>query len=152
MKWPKEKTTAIHKRTIETHGLSKQTAMIQEEATELALALHKYINRGGSSEDVITELADMRSMLEQAEIIFGVDAIDKEQDRKLDRMDERLKITERDPFKWCGSCEHYKTACPECDNNLGGYKAKINTAKSGVIAEKIIDENQAAIQLIVNKT
>jgi len=79
---------------INKWGEDAQIAMIQEEAIELSLALHKFRTRGGSIEDVIDELADMKIMLAQAEIMLPKDAVNNRVAYKMKRLKGRLDRSE----------------------------------------------------------
>jgi NTP pyrophosphatase (non-canonical NTP hydrolase) len=89
------KSEILHK-AIDKLGTKNQIAMIQEEATELALAVHKYLNRSETDKvklrnDLIDELADMKIMLAQAEIIMGKKDIENRVSFKMQRLANRLK-------------------------------------------------------------
>lgn len=86
----KEESIAIYEHALEKWGSSPQILMTFEECSELMNALCKY-NRGRCEEsDVITEIADVMIMAEQMAVVFGIDAVRKEKDRKLERLKERL--------------------------------------------------------------
>ena len=68
-----------------------QVLMVGEECGELLSALSKY-NRGRiETPDVITELADVSIMVEQMAEFLGYEDFEKEKERKLERLKERLK-------------------------------------------------------------
>ena len=85
-------------RAVEKWGLDSQLGMIQEEAQELGLAMHKLRHRAGGRQDdidekeadVIDELADMHIMLMQAKLIFDDDKIQERINFKLNRLKQRL--------------------------------------------------------------
>ena len=86
----------ILNKAIDKWGTKSQIAMVQEEATELALAVHKYLNRSETDKvklrnDLIDELADMKIMLAQAEIIMGKKDIENRVSFKMQRLANRLK-------------------------------------------------------------
>lgn len=77
--------------TIDAYGHRAQQDMMVEEMSELTKALCK-LNRGGSTADVLEEMADVQIMLDQMKIIFG-DTSEAEK-TKLDRLASRLRQRE----------------------------------------------------------
>jgi hypothetical protein len=83
---------------IDKFGGTVQIDKIQEEAMELALALHQLkcptkLNKEKRLNDVYKELADMKIMMAQADIIFGKDKIDSFVHSKLqDKKEKHLNI------------------------------------------------------------
>lgn len=79
---------------IEKWGHASQIEMIKEEAIELALSLQKYnrasVDRVKGMDDIYDELADMKIMMAQAEILFDPDRINKRVEFKMDRLSKRL--------------------------------------------------------------
>jgi len=86
--------TKLLKQAIEKWGIPAQTDMIQEEAMELALALHhlkrKSKDREKSLEAVYDELADNEITLKLARLIFDSDKIDERITYKMTRLAQRL--------------------------------------------------------------
>lgn len=86
----------IYKRAIEEWGEKAQYEMAQEEATELALAIRKYIRKkdDDSYVDMISEIADMEIMIEQIKMMnrksYILKAIEMEKIYKVHRLKERL--------------------------------------------------------------
>jgi NTP pyrophosphatase (non-canonical NTP hydrolase) len=81
----------ILQKAIDTNGKEAQMAMIQEECMELAIALHKRLNRNWiAEEDIISEIADVTIMLAQANLIFDKHAIQAEVNKKMKRLENRL--------------------------------------------------------------
>lgn len=88
---PKE---IIFKRAVDKWGERSQLEMLQEEATELALATRKFlrINDGKRLLDLVKEIADVEIMIEQFKLMFPeaykkVPAIKIE---KIKRLSDRL--------------------------------------------------------------
>lgn len=80
----------LYKKALSKYGLSAQMTMVYEECSELINSLCKF-NRGRcSEEDVITEIADVMIMCEQMALCFGIDRVESEKDRKLQRLREKL--------------------------------------------------------------
>ena len=80
----------VYKRTHEKWGMVSQLHMAIEECAELQLALCKFMNRGGSKEAVITEIADVKNLVESLMMIFGEQEVLAEQERKLLRLKGKL--------------------------------------------------------------
>ena len=78
------------KRALETYGFEAQSRMVDEECAELINALCKYKRGKANGYDVITEIADVMIMCEQMAIHFGKEAVEKEIETKLSRLEERL--------------------------------------------------------------
>ena len=74
-------------------GKDVQADKIQEEAMELALALHQYKcptkDKIKLLDNVYDELADMKIMMAQAEIIFDPSIINARVDLKLKKFQEK---------------------------------------------------------------
>jgi len=79
---------------LKKYGAKPQCAMLQEECLELAMALHKYLNRyTGSEQDfnnIHAEIADVLIMLEQAKVMFSESLIKYYVDKKLYRQKKRM--------------------------------------------------------------
>lgn len=77
---------------IDTYGSDAQMLMAIEEMSELTKAICKYFrsNDSRATESVIEEMADVKIMLAQLEIMFGSPAaVEKE---KLERLTGRLGL------------------------------------------------------------
>lgn len=79
---------------INTWGEKSQLEMIIEESLELALSLQKYkrknVNLTERLNDIYSELADMKIMLAQADLIFDKEKIDEHVKFKMNRLEQRL--------------------------------------------------------------
>jgi hypothetical protein len=85
----------ILQRAITLWGEKAQREMIIEEALELGLALMKLRRSGDSGEQmrsVIDEVADMKIMVAQAELLYDKEAIDKRVEYKMGRLDKKEKF------------------------------------------------------------
>jgi len=71
------------------YGAEFQLEQTIEECAELIVAL-RHLRRGKTS-DVVTELADVAIMIQQMRLLFGAQAFDMEVEKKLTRLQERLK-------------------------------------------------------------
>ncbi len=94
--WKRE----LFKRTIEMWGQRSQFEMAQEEATELALAIRKYIRKSEDNyyfNDVVSELAseiaDVEIMIEQMVVMIpGLNLmINEKKLEKLNRLEKRIQ-------------------------------------------------------------
>lgn len=87
------------KRAIDLWGEKAQRDMIIEESLELGLALMK-LRRSGDPEEqmaaVIDEVADMKIMVAQAELLFDQEAIDERINFKQERL--RKKVEKKEVF------------------------------------------------------
>jgi len=87
--------THLLKLTIETYGHKAQLEMLNEEATELALATRKVLrkNDGQSWTDLNGEIADVEIMIEQYKIMYPNNIVDIENIKqfKLNRLKERIE-------------------------------------------------------------
>lgn len=81
----------ICRAAIAKYGAQAQMDMCIEEYAELINAIEKYRRGRNTKADVITEIADVAIMCRQMALMFGVDEVGKEIDRKLERLKERMK-------------------------------------------------------------
>lgn len=91
---PKKPTmTEIFRLAIDTYGEDEQCRMIQEEMSELSVALSKFHREPYTDriENVQEEIADVCIMMQQAKMMFGEKEVDKIIQAKTDRLHERLK-------------------------------------------------------------
>lgn len=89
----KEERLKLYDAAITEWGVGAQKTMAFEELGELITALAQD-NRGRvTTEELLTELADVTIMCEQMAFILGFEDYEKEMDRKLIRLrDEKLKL------------------------------------------------------------
>lgn len=88
----KQKRMEIYAHAINKWGNDSQINMLNEECGELITAVAQLPRGRVSEHDVLTELADVHIMVEQIALILGYDKFEKEKDRKLERLRERLKL------------------------------------------------------------
>lgn len=81
----------LYEKALVLFGIGPQRRMMIEEASELIEALVREDRGRAGKEDVITEIADVIIMCEQLTLVYGVDAVRDEIDRKRRRLAERLK-------------------------------------------------------------
>ena len=91
IKMEKEERRKIYEQTLQQWGVENQLWMVCEECGELLNAIGKMRRGRVSREEVITELADVTIMCEQIAQYVGYDDYEKEVERKLNRVIERLK-------------------------------------------------------------
>jgi hypothetical protein len=83
-------TTEIYKRMIEKFGKEAQTIVAIEELSELQKALCKHLRGLTNLDNIIEEIADVKIMLEQLELIYDCDLLVIQQmAKKLQRTEER---------------------------------------------------------------
>lgn len=78
-------------RALNQYGIISQEWMLVEECGELLNAVAKLRRGRASNKEVITELADVHIMVEQMAFFFGFEEFQAEKERKLARLNERLK-------------------------------------------------------------
>jgi len=88
----KEQRIELYKKAITKLGIDAQSTMLFEECGELITALAQFKRGRTSRHDVITELADVSIMVEQLALLNGYDDFEKEKNRKLDRLKERIEL------------------------------------------------------------
>lgn len=86
----KEKRLEIYNTAVEKWGWEAQREMIYEECGELITAVARHKRGRATKEDIITELADVSIMVEQLAQLLGYEDYEKEKDRKLERLKDRL--------------------------------------------------------------
>lgn len=86
---PKERIE-LYKRALHDWGIGPQTKMVMEETGEMLNAIGKYDRGRVKESEVITELADVWIVMEQMAVFFGWEEFQKEKERKLERLKERL--------------------------------------------------------------
>lgn len=86
-----ENEKSLYDKAIKKWGVDSQVYMAYEEMGELLSAINKLLRKRVTVDDVITEIADVQIMTEQLALIFGQDKVSTEKDRKLKRLEERLK-------------------------------------------------------------
>lgn len=81
----------ICQKAVREYGIRSQVDMAQEEMSELSVALN-HLRRGrATTDEVVTEIADVAIMTYQLALIFGYDKVNAEIDRKLGRLERRLQ-------------------------------------------------------------
>lgn len=80
---------------IDKWGVDAQKEMLEEECIELALALQKLKRTRGDIglkiANVIDEIADVKIMIQQAELMFDIDAINERVNFKMSRLTNRIE-------------------------------------------------------------
>ena len=87
----KEERDELYAKAIDTWGQMPQINMVNEECGELITSLARYLRGRDTVDDVITEIADVSIMMEQMAVLFGKEQFEKEKERKLQRLKERLE-------------------------------------------------------------
>lgn len=81
----------IYREAITKFGWQSQVNMLVEEIGELLSALNKYERGRVELSDVTTEVADVRIMIEQLEVVLDIhDDVECEIKRKIERLKYRL--------------------------------------------------------------
>lgn len=76
---------------MNVHGIIKQQWMLIEECGELLNAIAKSKRDRAGKDEIITELADVSIIVEQMAFFYGEEDFNKEKERKLLRLKERLQ-------------------------------------------------------------
>lgn len=87
----KEERDELYTKAIDVWGQLPQIDMVFEECGELTTSLARYLRGRDTADDVITEIADVSIMMEQMAVLFGKEQFEKEKERKLQRLKERLE-------------------------------------------------------------
>ena len=82
--------TKICSDALERYGIVSQVGMMEEEMNELSIALHHFQRGRATVDEVITEIADVAIMVYQMALLFGKEGVDKEVERKLQRLEKKL--------------------------------------------------------------
>jgi len=85
-----EEKHSIIEDAINTFGYEQQRWMAIEEMAELANALAKRRRGRASINDIVTEIADVRIMMDQLSYLYGEKQVEEEMERKLARLKERI--------------------------------------------------------------
>lgn len=89
----KNERLALYDAAIAKWGVGAQKNMAYEEIGELLTALARDDRGRVTTEELLTELADVTIMCEQMAYILGFEEYEKEKDRKLIRLrDDKLKL------------------------------------------------------------
>lgn len=81
----------ILENALKTYGKWAQIWMCIEECAELTNALAKLVRNRVTDTEIITELADVSIMVDQLSMMFGDEKVHEERQRKIQRLNERLK-------------------------------------------------------------
>jgi NTP pyrophosphatase (non-canonical NTP hydrolase) len=87
----REEQRKIQQTALNTHGIIKQQWMLIEECGELLNAIAKSKRDRAGKDEIITELADVSIIVEQMAFFYGEEDFNKEKERKLLRLKERLQ-------------------------------------------------------------
>lgn len=88
----------IYEQAIDSFGKDKQIDMMIEECSELIQSLCKH--KRGLPTNVEEEIADVKIMISQMEIIFKKEFVELFKVSKIDRLKRTLKRIEEEQTKW----------------------------------------------------
>lgn len=86
-------TDDLFKKALKTWGQEAQLRMAQEECAELIHAISKFLRKGTKTAhliNLIDEIADVKIMISQLEIIVGQASLEYCVEKKLQRLRKRL--------------------------------------------------------------
>ena len=86
----KNKRELIYDKAIKENGVELQLTVAIEELAELQQALCKY--KRGEEHNVEEEIADVKIMIEQLEMLFNKKDIERWRNKKVARLQERLRV------------------------------------------------------------
>ena len=91
----------VYKKAILTFGKEHQLVKALEELTELQTEIHKFLKQkvlfASTKDNLIEEIADVRIMLKQLELIIGSsEEIKAKKKEKLERLERVIKSLEND--------------------------------------------------------
>ena len=90
-------TTDLYKRAIEAYGEEHQVGVAIEELGELVTALsRKHYRERGTKEEVLSEIADAHIMLQQLNLIYGVENVKKAMYIKLEKLRAHVELKENE--------------------------------------------------------
>lgn len=81
----------LYEVATETWGEEPQIDMVGEECLELATEVFRYWRGRADESDLADEAADVEIILEQLRLILGDELIDSAKERKLNRLENRLR-------------------------------------------------------------
>ncbi len=83
----------ILQKAIDTYGADAQEWMVIEEMSELAKEICKNKRGKDNRNEIAEEIADVKIMLAQLEMIFGIQSeVGKHYEAKIDRLNQRLRM------------------------------------------------------------
>lgn len=97
----------VYEKAKATWGIDAQVIKSVEELAELQKELCKFLNDDGTMKNIIEEIADVKVMIEQIELIFECkDKVKLIKKAKIQRLSDRLDAEQ--PKYLTFSCEHCK--------------------------------------------
>lgn len=81
----------IFKSALNNYGMQNQMLKTYEECSELINALSKYQQFRATTQEVMTELADVSIMIDQMALKLGYDDFLAERARKVERLKNRIE-------------------------------------------------------------
>jgi len=94
---PRENLDAVCRAAFSHYGTELQLDMAQEECGELIAAINHFRRKGTEAlYDVRSEIADVKIMVRQLELHFGVTDVDKIVQNKLRRVKEHIRNDRKD--------------------------------------------------------
>ena len=86
-----EEQVKVCRDAVNTFGIKPQVDMMQEEMSELGVAIGHWKRGRAREEEVITEIADVMIVARQMAYIFGEEEVEAEVERKLERLRKRIE-------------------------------------------------------------
>lgn len=90
-------TTDLYERAIKAYGEDHQIGVAIEELGELVTALsRKHYRKRGTKEEVLSEIADAQIMLQQLNLIYGVEEVKRVMHIKLQKLRHHVERKENE--------------------------------------------------------
>lgn len=89
--WYEFERLDLYNKALNAYGINAQLWVLIEEMAELANEVAKLMRERSGKQEIITELADVKIMVEQIAFFFGYNEVNVEMHRKLERLEERIK-------------------------------------------------------------
>lgn len=81
----------VYRSALDTWGAAAQVTMVMEEMAELQKELCKNARGRNNLPELAEEIADVRIMLEQMEVLFDIeDAVEEYKAQKVERLETRI--------------------------------------------------------------
>lgn len=95
----------VYRRALETYGKFNQLIVANEELGELSKEICKYLRGIGNRENLVEEIADVRIMIEQLEMLFDChEDVETMMQGKAERLTRKLDRDEKEKGL-CLDCE-----------------------------------------------
>lgn len=103
----------VYNKAKQVYGIDNQISKANEELSELIKELSRFLIDDGNMEHITEEIADVKIMIEQLELIFeNKRAVKVVKKAKIQRLSDRLGVE---------NPRYLTMSCIECKNQINGY-------------------------------